>query len=253
MNCLPIAPICLAALSALAAPVLAGGPIDTVTEAPTIATDARAAADPWSGVWGSLTLGTGRSTYDISASATTPIPGLGLALDLPDFGGKGGVAGVELGYNHRIGERLGLGVEIGYSRSRIDTDASLNLGIPPASFDFDYRYRVSSTASVLGRLGYLVNDNTMLFALAGMSRAQFDGTYSSSIGFNGSYGIALNGMTLGAGIETMMSDKLSIRLDYRVTQFEDVNLIDAVIPPVGIKADLETNVQTVNTAVVLRF
>lgn len=252
MNRLAIT-LSLSAFTAFSLPAIAGGPTRASSEAPVAAAEAPIPSDPWSGAWAGLSLGSGRSTYDMSVAAVTPIPGLGLGLNLPDFGGMGGIAGVELGYNHRVGDNVLLGIQLGHYKSEIETDASLSLGLGGPPVDFDYHYRTSSMTSVLGRIGYLVNDNTMLFALAGMSRAQFDGAYSSSIGFNGGYGIELNGTTLGAGIETLLTDNLSVRLDYRVTKFDDYNLIDTFIGPVDISADLETNVQSVNGTLVLRF
>ncbi|WP_295070521.1 outer membrane beta-barrel protein [Tabrizicola sp.] len=241
----------LALLSATTLPALAGGPLATATEAP-VAAVAEAPADPWSGPWASFALGSGRATYDIAGSVYDPgFPGPLPGIDLPDFGGKGGTAGVELGYNHRVGDKLVFGVQLGRASSAIDTDAALNLS-PILPLDLTYRYRAKSATSLLGRVGYLVNDKSMIFALAGVTRAQFDGTLSSSFGLEANYGLSLQGVTLGAGIETMVTDKISVRLDYRVTNFEDYNLFSGSIG-LPVEVGLESNMQTVNAAVVMHF
>lgn len=244
----------LALLSATSLPALAGGPTAPATEAPVaVAAEAPKPANPWSGPWAALSLGSGRSTYDIAGSAGVPgLPGPVLGVDLPDFGGKGGTAGIELGYDHLFGDNLVLGVQLGHAKSAIDTDAALNLGIF-LPLDLTYRYRASSETSLLGRIGYLVNDKTMLFALAGVTRGKFDGTLSSN-GIGGlNYGLSLQGVTFGAGIETLVTDKVSVRLDYRVTNFEDYELFDGFIGPVGAEVGLESSMQTVNAAVVMHF
>jgi outer membrane immunogenic protein len=258
----------LGLLFLMSMPALAGGPTLPATEAPVVvAAEAPKPADPWTGPWAAVTLGSGRSTYDISGSAQAigfpnPIPldpglglgypGPGISLDLPDFGGKGGVAGIEVGYDKRFGDKLVLGVQLGHATSAIDTDAALNLGffLP---LDLTYTYRASSTTSLLGRIGYLVNDKSMIFALAGLTRAQFEGDLSTGGGGGTSYGLSLEGVTLGAGIETKLTDKVSLRLDYRVTQFQDHELFDGFIGPIAAEANLESSMQTVNAAVVMHF
>lgn len=244
----------LALLSLTSLPALAGGPTTTATETPvTVVAEAPKPADPWTGPWAAFTLGSGRTTYDIAGTAGAPgIPGPVLGIDLPDFGGKGGTAGVEFGYSKRFGDRLVLGVQAGRSNAAVDTDAALNLGVF-LPLDLSYRYRASRMTSVLGQIGYIVNDTSMVFALAGVTRAQFDGSLTSN-GFVGlDYGLSLQGLTLGAGIETMVSDKVSLRLDYRVTNFEDRELFDGFIGPVAAEVGLESSMQTVNAAVVMRF
>lgn len=244
----------LALLTLTSLPALAGGPTTPATEAPVaVAAEAPKPADPWTGPWAAFTLGSGRTTYDITGTAGAPgIPVPILGLDLPDFGGKGGTAGVEIGYSKRFGDNLVLGLQVGRSNAAIDTDAALDLGfILP--LDLSYRYRASSMTSVLGQIGYLVNDKSMVFALAGVTRAKFDGTLTSN-GFAGlDYGLSLQGLTLGAGIETRVTDKVSLRLDYRVTNFPDRELFDGFIGPVAAEVGLESSMQTVNAAVVMRF
>lgn len=246
----------LALLSATTLPALAGGPLATATEAP-VAAVAEAPADPWNGAWGALIAGSGRSTLDIGADVTSPqAPGQGLGIDLPDFGGSGSLAGVEVGYGHRFGDRFAWGVQLGHSASAIDTGAGLDLALGGLAFDFDYRYRARSMTSLLGRLGYLVNDDSMIFALAGVTRARFEGSYTISAeggGFAGGYDLALTGLTLGAGIETLVTDKVALRLDYRITNFGDYNLVDTSVLGADFSADLESNLHTVNAAVILRF
>lgn len=243
----------LALLSSSTLPAVAGGPSAVAAEpAVTVAAEAPKAADPWTGPWAAVTLGSGRTTYDISGTASGfGIPGPVASVDLPEFGGKGSLAGLDIGYNKRF-DNLVLGVELGRTASHIDTDAALNLGIF-LPIDLTYRYRASSTTSILGRIGYLVNDKSMIFGLAGVTHAKFDGSLSTTFGPSTDYGLSLDGLTVGAGIETMVTDKISVRLDYRVTTFQDRSLFDGIIGPVAAEAGLESSMQTVNASVVMRF
>jgi outer membrane immunogenic protein len=101
------------------------------------------------------------------------------------------------------------------------------------------------------RGGYLVNPETQMYGLIGYSRGSFDGdlTSSAGIGLNADYSFEMDGVTLGAGLETLVTDAISLGIEYRMTQFEDYNLISAGVNSV----DLDTNVQTVQVFMNYRF
>ena len=95
---------------------------------------------------------------------------------------------------------------------------------------------IDNIMTVGARMGYLLNERTLAYLLAGYSRAKLNGVINVSIDGDSS-GYAdeflpvnmskkisedINGFTLGAGGERQLSDNWSIRLEYRFTWFDSV-------------------------------
>ncbi len=87
--------------------------------------------------------------------------------------------------------------------------------------------------SVGARFGWLATPDTMWYALA----AYTQGEYSfDDFDFN----FDVDGWSVGAGVETRLSDNWSIKAEYRFTQFNDETLFDYR----GISLDAEPSVHT---------
>jgi outer membrane immunogenic protein len=197
----------------------------------------------WSGAYVGGALGYGSANYDIDINA----PALfGLNANLPDLGGEGFVGSLQAGYSQQF-DKFILGAQIDGTWGNIENDTSISV----AGQSLDYTLAMSNMYTLSLRGGYLVNPETQMYGLIGYSRGSFDGdlTSSAGIGLNADYSFEMDGVTLGAGLETLVTDAISLGIEYRMTQFEDYNLISAGVNSV----DLDTNVQTVQVFMNYRF
>jgi outer membrane immunogenic protein len=88
---------------------------------------------------------------------------------------------------------------------------------------------MGDTWSVGARLGYLVNQRTLVYAMGGYSEAEFSlsGSVEGSLIGNpfGPYSVGSGqswrqGYFVGGGLETMLAENLSAKLEYRYAQYD---------------------------------
>ncbi len=244
------------ALGATAA--LAGGP--TVVESePAVTAPAASEKSFWDGAWAGVSLGRGNTNFDIGALVTDPIGDEVLNLNLPDLGAEGSSAGFSLGYDRQVKGNWVAGVQIDGAVTSITNDAGFQTVDLIGSDDVDFGYSLtqSQTVSGLARVGFLPSESTMIYGLAGATRGEFTADYAASVNgtevTTGGYDFAMMGTTLGAGIETRLSDKLSLKLEYRMTDFGAYSLVDLPVSGGNISADMATKVQVVTAALVMHF
>ena len=145
------------------------------------------------------------------------------------------------------GFHLGVGVGFGMLDHQVDAHLDDGRNSITATFDgvagrhafptvevgFDYQLNANYVAgiqadtnfqggsSVLARVGQLVDGSSLLYVVGGWSRDNFvndiDGI--ETVIPNDT---AANGLTIGGGIETAVSDHLTAKLEYRLTRFGDV-------------------------------
>ena len=241
----------------LAVPALGGAleapRAEPQVEAPTQISEP--SVDHWTGGWVGIGAGLGSSNYNIVGDLDIPpngAPGSG-SFELPDLGGEGFLGTVEAGYSMRMGENFVLGAQLDYTASNIDNDASFSLSDAAGSIEGDYRLRAQHMFTGAVRAGYLTSETTQIYGLLGYTRGRFDADFSVSENgasvLSGGYDFDLNGVSLGAGIETMIADNMSLKLEYRYTRFEDENLIDVD----GVSVDAETSLHTARMGVNYRF
>jgi opacity protein-like surface antigen len=87
-----------------------------------------------------------------------------------------------------------------------------------------YSAQKTSTAGLGLRAGYVVNNNVLIYARAGMVRSNFDFDYSFR-GAEVSQSTSLDGVRIGGGIEFAVSEKMNVRLDYTQTEY-DANAVN---------------------------
>ena len=249
------AKISLAALAVQCAalPVFAGDLTAPATEPAVVVAEAAAPASIWSGFWLGLSIGQGSGNYDISGTVTQDSTELG-TLNLPDIGGKGGLFGAEIGWGHDFGNGWVAGAQLDYTTTSITSDAYLHTVAPVG---FETTFKPKFIASGLLRLGYLVNDATMVYGLAGESYGSFEGNLMIGYGpdsLETGYGFGAFGTTIGAGIETRLSAKTSLKLEYRASDFGDVLLGAGPFPPdYAYSAGMATSTQTVRATLAIHF
>ena len=119
--------------------------------------------------------------------------------------------------------------------------------------------------SVGGRLGYLATPSTLLFFSAGYSRADISDLTLSASGLGGFGGLTLasvgdfDGYFIGGGAEVKLTKSISIKGEYRYTDFDDetITLLPGT-PFAGfvnnvVTTKLDPDIQTARVALTYRF
>ena len=161
----------------------------------------------WSGFYAGLNLGTG-------AAATNSVPSNGIGQDgqVDDIYAAAFTGGVQAGYNAQFSKAMVVGAEadfgfFGASRTICDIN---DCGSKSPLL-------LKSKSSYLGtarlRAGYAF-DRSMIYATGGLAVM---GTKNSFTNFGGPFISASNhkvGLAVGAGIETALTDKMSLKAEY---------------------------------------
>lgn len=154
----------------------------------------------WTGFYVGGALGAGASVHSIDSDL--------FGVNFNGIGGEGVFGEASIGYDHDMGSWVaGILVDARYS------GMTSKLEIPGGQINLDTDYGFD----VLGRVGMKVNDSTLAYALAGYSWQHFDLNASSPIGDILDWGSS--GFSVGAGLETAVSDKMTVGLEYRYSQF----------------------------------
>ena len=132
---------------------------------------------------------------------------------------KGGLFGLAAGYNWQLANDLVLGIEADIEgRSGYDDKVSQKQnGVTFTRFKAESR--IQSTASLRGRIGYLVSKQALLYATAGYAHAQVKRTWHDLPNDKESHSNAQGGWTAGLGLDYALSEQLSARLEYRHTDY----------------------------------
>jgi outer membrane immunogenic protein len=190
--------------------------------------------------------------------ALVPPPSFNVGFD--GFGGEGGALTIGGGYDYQFAPKIVAGLLIDYTMHGADTDLDLNIGnLVTANVGFG----LDNELSVGGRLGYLVTPATLIYGSAGYSRIELD---DARVGVNIgplSFGTrvassgAIDGFFLGGGIETKITDNISLKLDYRYTNgdSEQITLLPDVLPEANdfVRAEIDPDIQTVRMSLDYRF
>lgn len=138
----------------------------------------------------------------------------GVSAGLDGIGGEGGFGTVQLGYDRQLDQHFVVGVFFDYDFTSIESKAGI-------SFDgdtFEIKATLTDSWTVGGRVGYLVNANTLVYGLAGYTQAHFDLPFGVNGDFNG-------GWTAGAGIETNLGGNWFLKGEYRFTSLDEKTLL----------------------------
>jgi outer membrane immunogenic protein len=194
-----------------------------------------AATPTWSGFYVGVGVGAGAVVHDLTVTQqdycgydsycpALSAPSYGNSFNFDGIGGEGIFGTIAIGYDHVIRPGWVGGVFADYDFSGISTDISLN----GEGLSLDH----TSSWSVGGRLGVLVNPTTLLYGAAGYTQAEFDFGPLGSPTFSGYF--------VGAGIETFLRQSLTLKLEYRFSQFDSENLLEVY----GTRVDLEPSMHS---------
>ncbi len=118
------------------------------------------------------------------------------------FSETGLAPGLFAGYDWQFRPRWVGGVEAGWSKP--------NLDFAPLP-QFGPMLEVGGQLSLTGRLGYLTGDNSLAYGRLGFARTAID----VAEGFDDTASKTLNAAVIGAGIESVVNDRISARVEMR--------------------------------------
>ena len=148
---------------------------------------------------------------------------------------EGWIGGVHAGYNIQSGDVL-YGIEADVEGGDVDGNFS-NLNVPTSSGSADLNWQ----GSIRARLGY-VSGKALLYVTGGWAFGDFDFNGGPAGNFAGGYSQALNGWTIGAGGEFAISNNVTMRLEYRYTDFGTASgNLSPTLPGVRMPVDLDTH------------
>ena len=146
-----------------------------------------------------------------------------------DYDADGAIVGGHIGFNYQTGAAV-LGIEADIE-DVIDANGSgiaINRGGP---FDSIGSGELKWQGSVRARLGYAM-DSVLLFATVGVAFGEFDFGYENNL-VTDSFSDTMAGPTVGAGVELMVFDGVSLGAEYRYTYWGEAEgtIIDCCAPP----------------------
>lgn len=252
----------LAASAAMAAisvalPAAADGPSPIVSPSVYEPAPLDSADDFWAGMYAGLFFGMGASSHELFID----IDGSDRFTHTEDgIGGTGMIVGARVGYDFRLGGSgiIGFGLDGAFGDIASSSTSLLRPG-SGGQLEVTHELSVESLMSLTGRFGHLVNDNTMLYGLAGWSTASVsvNANYSDSTGnfggVPGAFSVSddISGATFGLGMETRLGDRTTLGVEYRYTDLESMTIYD----PVGFTQVQmpSTQIQTITAGVNVRF
>ncbi len=187
----------------------------------------------WSGLY--LGVGGGAASFDLNAQAHAQrfdpqhAPNFFRADAGLDDDAWRGFGTVQVGYDRLIHEHFLVGAFADYDFFN-DADQSFSSqGVQNTrQFSFKGNFETDNVWTVGGRLGYLVHPHFLLYGLAGYSQLKFEG--NMDVVFTEpnrpAHALALavddrlDGYTLGAGGEVGLHRNVSLKVEYRFSQFD---------------------------------
>ncbi len=163
-----------------------------------------------------LQLGVGKTTSDYNYTLTSETGKLkDTSMNI----------GVMAGYGKVFSDKIYIGGEIAYTRGNISDNFSI-AGV-------NFKIEQNETLELTPKIGYLVQDDFMLYGRVGWVRTNFE----TSAG-NSSDDDNLNGIRFGLGAEKMLNSSISGRFDFTFTNYEDVSYRDGTTAE-SLKIDTE--------------
>ena len=161
----------------------------------------------WGGLYAGIYAGAGaivnKGGYNLCAEKEECEAG---SISLDGIGGEGWVAGGMAGWNFHLANWV-LGLEVSGGFKELETTASA----PGFKLTAAPEYNVDVSA----RVGRVLNDVTLLYALGGYSHMKYVVELTGLSDQTQNY----NGWHVGAGLEHMIAEHWTIRAEYRFTQY----------------------------------
>lgn len=220
----------LAASLVLSSTLIAGAESNVAGTTVSSLSFAQSAYD-WTGTYAGLQFGALNSNADVAVEAATGARVFGWPLNL-----NGPTAGLFVGYNRQVRTNVVFGVEAEVNwadSSDLNSIASSVGGPGGGATTEDAELDIGRTAAIRARIGYAM-DRTLIYAAAGLARASYEGSVVRVVGgvpagLPAVWSDSANGWTIGVGVEHAFADRWVGRIDYRYSDFGDLDF-----GPVGV-------------------
>ena len=198
-----------------------------LTAAPAIAQDS-----PFSGFYGGVEIGAARAS---GKTTVTPVTGAAVSRNnkttAVDYGAFGG-------YGYTFDNGLYLGGELGINRIG-GKGKTIALG------GINVRERTSYDGALTGRLGYVFNDSTLVYGIAGATQRQANYTLANATRRNAT----VTGHTFGLGVAQAFGDNLIGRIELDRTDFGKKSYLSTGTPALpGVRYEPEATRLSVGLA-----
>lgn len=216
---------------------------------------APAPAFSWAGFYAGAGLGYGSTNYNLSGEyADGPDS---IAIELPELGGRGGLASLQAGYNFMLSDTMVAGIQLDGTYSAINNTTAANLVIDGDTLDAEYRLAPRTMLTIAGRLGYLPTPDTMIYGLLGYTRANYRGVLEVDVNgvnvLDDSYSFSRNGAAIGMGIETRVSSNATLALEYRYNHMQRYSFIDETFEEESLEIGFDPSIQTIRAMLNFHF
>ena len=228
----------------------------------------------WTGCYIAGSVGYGlfdNETTGIDRDGVITVPGD--VLNRVDYGGRGWLAGGGGGCDYQFGFGGGGGIfgtgqfVIGFLGDYYWSDMRGNRGSVAAGSFASAQEKVDSQWAIGGRIGWLVNPNTLTYFSGGYTEATLNGVgnfftpITGAINPLGTFlpGRTVQGWFLGGGVEYQSGwiPGLTWKTEYRFSEYDAVNRVErlsaAPFTPTGFVSNDKLFTQTVMTSLVYRF
>jgi len=175
---------------------------------------AKAEGKSWTGCYVGAHVGYGIGDLQISGTELndpTPISG-----SLEGLSSRGYLGGGNLGCDYQM-QRVVIGGFADYSFQDVEFVAGINFG---GFGGAGVTLAIEDQWSVGGRLGVLANDSTLLYGLVAYTQAKTSGDFTIGVDSISLDTPNLSGWSVGAGIETRLTDNLFLKGEYRYSMFD---------------------------------
>lgn len=190
----------------------------------------------WSGPYAGLVIGWGTSDGEQAQTNGGMVPGP-FKID-----GEGAFGGAVLGYNHQINQ-LVLGVELEAGYLDVGGDGKVPSVDPTKVQNIDVDSGLYAVFA--GRLGYAF-DRTLVYGKAGYAVTDIDaGQKTTKPGFVTHRSDSLQGWVYGAGVEHMLTERISLKAEWLRFDFDSVTGDQESITdvPVGFRYTNKTDLE----------
>lgn len=209
-------------------------------------------ADPWNGIYAGFILGGVFNDVNLRANQLGFANPEGQCNSNADFSSV--YPGVQLGVSRQFGSRLVLGImgDYSYNATR-QTDVACPC---PGDLAVSDRFSIQNKmqGSLLGRIGYALNNNLLPYLAGGISFADLGMNYSNESNDFYSNNTTQAGWRIGGGLEWGFAPAWSVSAEYHYTGYNSMNLdIPRVFGLLDPNGNANFNLATNNIQVSLNY
>ena len=185
----------------------------------------------WTGFYAGLGGGITAFNSELQAQPGPALSGnpgaAGAFASFDGLGATGGFFELNAGADYQVNSWLVVGAFFDFDFE--NTGSEINVSVPGAPFEAHAKLNIDNKWSIGGRVGYLASPGTLLFVSGGFTQANMSNLNVSAGGPFPTVATAItvpsfSGGFVGAGAETKLTEHISIRGEYRWTDFGSGNL-----------------------------